>query len=103
MSIMEVYQQDNAMTEGLDTSGSSSAFTATGKEGDSVDVVLTRNDVSDPNPATGRPGTDYSDVTKQHRINLRRDTRLATWNVRTLYKSGILANVLQEIRRCNIA
>ena len=57
MSIMEVYQQDNAMTEGLGTSGRSPAFTATGEEGDPVDVVPTSNDVSDPNPATGRPGT----------------------------------------------
>ena len=46
----------------------------------------------------GRPGTDDSGVTKQHRINLRRDTRLATWNVRTLYKAGIFANALQEMR-----
>ena len=103
MSIMEVNQQDNAMAEGFGTSGRSSAFTATGEEGDRVDVVPRSNDVSDPNPATGRPGTDDSDVTRQHRINLCRDTRLATWKFRTLYKAGSLAHVLQEMRRCNIA
>jgi len=51
MSIMEVYQQDNAITEGFGTSRRSSAFTATEEEGDSVDVVPTRNDVSDPREA----------------------------------------------------
>ena len=68
------------MTNDFGTFRESSAYKATGEEGDTVDVVLTTrpNDVSGPNPVSGRPGTDGGDASRQRRINLRKDVRLAT-------------------------
>ena len=37
------------------------------------------------------------------KINLRSRARIGTWNARTLYQTGKLANAIQEMNRCNIS
>ncbi|CAH1258964.1 Hypp2118 [Branchiostoma lanceolatum] len=110
MSTMEAQQyQQRVMDGSLGPSRRlNPARMATGEEGDAVGIhPRTEDDVVDPNPDgirntdDGRPTTDGRE--NPGRINLRSTIRAATWNVRTLYKAGMLDNVAREMERCNIS
>ena len=92
--------QFSDMDGGLDTSRRLAALHATGKEGGTVKDISGTYDTTNSNPH-GRFVADDTGV--RSRINLRNKARIETWNVRILYQTGKLANVIQEMNRCGIS
>ena len=85
---------------GLGTSRSLAAPHATEEEGETAKDILETYDATDSNPH-GRSVAD--DTGARSRINLRSRERMETGNVRTLYQTGKLTNVIQEMNRCGIS
>ena len=92
--------QFSDMDGGLGTSRRLAALHATGEEGETVKDISGTYDATNSNPH-GRFVADDTGV--RSRINLRSKARIGTWNVRTLYQTGKLVNVIQEMNRCGIS
>jgi len=92
---------NNDMASVFDTSREP-LVSATGEQEGPVPVTSTTNEVSGLNPGNGGSETDVSGrmVSK---INLRKNIRLATWNVQTLHETGKLDNVIREMNSCSIS
>lgn len=74
---------------------------ATGEEATSTIPASVQYYRADPNPTYGWLANDgYS--TAGDRMSLRKEMRIATWKVRTLYQLSKLTNVLHKMNRCNI-
>ena len=76
------------------------ALYATEEEEETAKDIPETYDATDSNPH-GRLVADATGA--RSRINLRNRERIGTWNVRTLYQTGKLANVIQEMNRCGIS
>ena len=85
---------------GLDTSRRLVAPHATGEEGETVKDISGTYDATNSN-RHWRFVTDDTGVCS--RINQRNKARTGTWNVRTLYQTGKLANVIQQMNQCGIS
>ena len=92
--------QFSDMDGGLGTSRRLAALHATGEEGETVKDISVTYNATNSNPH-GRFVADETGVCS--RINLRNKARIGTWNVRTLYQTGELANVTQEMNLCSIS
>ena len=92
--------QFSDMDGGLGTYRRLAALHATGEEGETVKDISGTYDATNSNPH-GRFVADDTGV--RSRINLRSKARIGTWNVRTLYQTGKLVNVIQEMSRCGIS
>ena len=92
--------QFSDMGGGLGTSMRLAALHATGEEGETVKDTSGAYDATNSN-SHERFVADDTGVCS--RINLRNKARIGTWNVRTLYQTGKLANVIQEMNRCGIS
>ena len=85
---------------GLDTSRRLAALHVTGEEGEIAKDTPRTYDATNSKPH-GRFVAD--NIGARSRINLRNRERIGTWNVRTLYQTEKLANVIQEMNRCGIS
>ena len=92
--------QFSDMDGDLGTSWRLAALHATGEEGETVKDISGTYDAASPNPH-GRFVADDTGV--RSKFNLRNKARIGTWNVRTLYQTGKLVNVIQEMNRCGIS
>ena len=100
---MEISHNENNDIVAVFETSSITATGATGEEATSTTPASMENEGAGPNPIYGRPvNEDHGIAGGRRSLNLRKEMRLATWNVRTLYQSGKLANVLHEMNRCNI-
>ena len=88
------------MNGDLGTSRRLAVLHATGEEGETTKDIPGTYDATDSNPH-GRLVADATEA--RSKINLGKRERIRTWNVRTLYEIGKLANVIQEMNRCGIS
>ena len=99
--IMETEKhQLSDMNNGLGTSRRLTALHATGEERETAKDILWTCDARDSNPHRRFVANDTG---VRSRINLRNRERIGTRNVQTLYQTGNLANVKQEMNQCGIS
>ena len=92
--------QFSDMDGDLGTSRRLAALHATGEEEESMEDIPGTYDATDSDPH-GRFVAD--DTGARSGINLRNRERIETWNIRTLYQTGKLANAIEEMNRCGIS
>ena len=92
--------QFSGMDGGLGISRRFATLHATGEEGGTAKDILGIYNATDSN-SHGRLTADATET--RSRINLRNRGRIGTWNLQTLYQTGRLASVIQEMNRCGIS
>jgi len=65
-------------------------------------AVPALNEASGLKPTSGGSDADAG-RNMPRRINLRKDIRIATWNVQSLYQAGKLCNVVNEMNHSGIS